>query len=101
VNNVLVIGELVAFTFNSGALSGTSEATFAIGNYRNESLLFTATTANSVLSAYFTATYSTLDAAFQYFLNSYGTLYTASQALDSQIRSAASAISSNYADMGE
>ena len=100
-NSVLNIGELVAFAFNLGPVSGTTEVTFAIGNYRNQSLLFTAAAANSVLSAYFTATYSTLDTAFQYFLNSYGTLLSASQALDSQIRSAASAISSNYADMGK
>jgi len=101
VANVLNVGELVAFAYNFGTGSSSTGVNFAIGNYRAQSITFTAQTTNAPLSAYFTATYSTLDAAFKYFLNSYSTLHAASLTLDKQIRSAGEAISLHYADMGK
>jgi len=101
VANVLNAGELVAFAYNLGTVSSSTNVTFAIGNYRNQSVLFTAKTANTPLSAFFTATYPTLDTAFQYFMSSYKSVSATSSALDTKIRTAAEKISSHYADMGE
>jgi hypothetical protein len=92
--------QMISLSYNMGQVQGSESATFAIGNFRNQSILYTATD-TSALSGYFSTLYPTLDSALTYFLNQYQRLYAGSIALDAKVRGAASAVSANLADMVE
>lgn len=94
-------GNMVALTYDLGRVSGTASVTFSVGNYRNQSVLYTGQSVNEVLVDYFFTSFPTLDTAFSFFLGTYATTYKASLVLDRNIRSAAMSISSAYADMVE
>ena len=99
VSTTLQQGHLIGLSYNMGKVQSEG-ATFAIGNFRSQSILFRAAE-TTALSAYFMTVYPTLDSALEYFASQYQKFQTASLALDSRIRLAAAVVSTNLADMVE